>query len=31
MAQAGGKNIDELSQALDQVEKIVERMITAGI
>jgi alanyl-tRNA synthetase len=30
MAQAGGKNVGELSQALDQVEKIVERMITAG-
>jgi len=30
MAQAGGKNVGELSQALDQVEKIVEKMITAG-
>ena len=30
MAQAGGKSVAKLSQALDQVEKIVERMMTAG-
>jgi alanyl-tRNA synthetase len=29
MAQAGGKNVGQLSQALDQVEKIAERMIAA--